>query len=103
MLKAVFTNFKKMFVEHYTSTIAPYHLLFNERFMERYTSFYSWHQFIRNSYLDTTNFQDMIEAHKEEWDQFIARTTHFNSWSEMLNKAEEQYVLERPHGPYLFM
>ncbi|OLO40435.1 hypothetical protein BTR23_08090 [Alkalihalophilus pseudofirmus] len=103
MFKVVLTNLQKMFVDHYSSMVAPYHLLFNEQFMERYTSFYSWQQFIRNSYLDAENIQAMIESNKEEWEQFIVRTTRFSSWREMLDKAEEQYLLERPPGPYQYM
>ncbi|WP_216827768.1 hypothetical protein [Alkalihalobacterium elongatum] len=103
MLKSVVTNLQKIFIDQYCATIAPYHLLFNEQFMERYTSFYSWEQFQQNSYLDTSNIKNLINSNKEEWDQFVAQTTHFNNWSEMLNKAEEHYVLERSCGPYQFM
>ncbi|MFV8829267.1 hypothetical protein [Alkalihalobacterium sp. APHAB7] len=103
MIKSVISSLQKMFVEQYSTTIAPYHLLFNEQFMARYTSYYSWQQFLRNGYFDTVDIQNIINSNKEEWDQFIAQTTHFSTWSEMLNKAQEQYVLERPDGPYQLM
>ncbi|WP_096199193.1 hypothetical protein [Bacillus sp. FJAT-45350] len=89
MFKNGLSLIKDFFSTEVTTDIAPYHHLFNDRFMQKYTNFSTWHQF--------------TQERTHEWDVFVRDETTFTSWNEMLIKAQERYVLEQPIGPYQFM
>ncbi|UTR09969.1 hypothetical protein MM300_19125 [Evansella sp. LMS18] len=82
---------------------APFLMLFNQRFMTAHTPFASWGEFRNMGGSWLAEQPDEMLFLTEEWNMYVQENTNFSSWEAMLHKAEEQYIMEKPFGPYQMM
>jgi len=75
----------------------PIYALFNEKFMEKYTNFTSFDEFINNCPIALDEFSNGFDEeipmkYPKKWDKYVNDTTLFSSWSEMFDKAIELHL-----------
>ncbi len=75
----------------------PFVELFNPNFMQRYTDAKTIDEFLINSGLFPENPDEITEEmfESEEFNEYVKQHTQFNSWSEMLSKAGEEWVIRQ--------
>ncbi len=66
--------------------------LFPPGFMARNTNFTSFDDLLAESGFKVETREDFANIPDGEWDAFIASTTRFANWEEMLQKAFEEYA-----------
>ena len=67
--------------------------LFTDTFMKSNTSFNNCDDFLKSIGIDT---EEQLKAMPEEqMDEFVAKTTSFSSWQEMLAAASSEYALRQ--------
>jgi hypothetical protein len=70
----------------------PFTDLFTASFMSRYTSYGSFKEFMNASGFPASTQEEFDAIPDDEFDQFVAASTKFKSWKDMLYKAGELYV-----------
>jgi hypothetical protein len=65
--------------------------IFNEDFMETYTNCGNFNEFMFSSAVFVNWDDDVLVYSKKQFDDFVAETTRFGSWEEMMNKGAEDY------------
>ncbi len=68
--------------------------LFNQGFMNKYSSVKTIDQMFENAGIKIESEDDFNALPKETIDNAVRRHTSFGSWEEMLNKAGEEYMGE---------
>ena len=66
-------------------------MLFHETFMSRYSSFKSFHEFLRKGNFDAKTLEDIGNIPEELFDRHVDRETDFGSWKSMLDRANKEY------------
>jgi len=66
--------------------------LFPPGFMARYTNFTSFDDLLAKSGFKVETREDFANIPDAAWDAFIASSTYFANWEEMLQKAFEEYA-----------
>lgn len=69
--------------------------LFDEAFMHEYTSSNNWDELLDNSGFVVETNEDFENIPEEEWDEYINKTTSFETWEEMIDKAYEIFTLNQ--------
>ena len=69
--------------------------LFTSSFMRKYTPFSSLDDFLTAGGFKTESQEDFEAIPDSELDKYIATTTNFNSWDDMLGEATTQYVSKK--------
>ena len=69
--------------------------LFPASFMKKYTSFSSMEEFLYEGGFDVQSTEDFEAIPEDLFDKYIASTTNFKSWEEMLQKATSQYAIKK--------
>ncbi len=72
----------------------PFIDLFNRDFMAEHTQFSTIAEMFEASGHQIETKSDLDNIPEEEWDEFVCRTTCFDSWEDMLVKAASLYVAE---------
>lgn len=67
--------------------------LLSEDFIANSTDFSNFDQMLHTNGIKTGNnsFTDVFIS--KEWNEFVNRTTEFNGWKEMIERAVENYIL----------
>lgn len=65
--------------------------LLTDSFVERYTTFFTAQQMFNESGFVIRNAKELKGIPADEWDSFIARSSEFDSWNEMLQAAISEY------------
>lgn len=68
---------------------------FDPEFMARYSRFSSFEEFSEESPWTITEWQDIDSIDMEELDGFIDRTTEFDSWDQLRNRAATRELRDR--------
>ena len=79
---------------HKNSSKAPIYTLFNDRFMQKYTNFNSFIDFLEDCPIEIENNngvfdENVVLKNPRKWDRFVKTHTIFTSWNEMFEKAIE--------------
>jgi hypothetical protein len=90
-LKRLSDNAKKLDREHNI----PFDVLFNNKFMSRYTNFASIDDFIKNSGYEVSSQEDFEKIPDVKWDIYVRCNSRFQNWSKMMEKAAEEYVTKQ--------
>ena len=71
--------------------------LFNPDFMRKYTDSKTIEDFLTNSGLIPEDPEEITEEMFEtpEFNEYVKQRTNFNSWSEMLSKAGEEWITKK--------
>jgi hypothetical protein len=69
--------------------------LFPEKFMNQYTEFTSFDNFLEAGNFIVNSDEDFEAIPEVELDKHILSTTIFSSWEDMLSKATEIYALNK--------
>ncbi len=69
--------------------------LFSASFMRKYTSFSSIDEFLNAGGFDAQSQEAFEAIPEEELDKYIANTTNFKNWEDMLGEAGTQYALKK--------
>ena len=69
----------------------PFTELFPSGFMERYTNFASIDDLLAKSGFTLETVEDFVNIPGIDWNAFIAATTCFANWEEMLQKAYAEH------------
>lgn len=69
--------------------------IFTTEFMEKYTDFSSFDELLEKSGYTVKSQEDFEKIPDDEFDEYIAKTTRFNSWREMQEAALEIYVADQ--------
>ena len=69
--------------------------LFTASFMRKYTPFSSLDDFLTAGGFKAESQEDFEAIPDSELDKYIATTTNFNSWDDMLGEATTQYVSKK--------
>lgn len=69
--------------------------LFSVPFMKKYTSFNSINDLFNAGGFKVQTKQDLESIPDIQLDKFIAATTKFTSWKEMLTEASKQYAVKK--------
>ena len=82
---------------HNNASKAPIYTLFNDRFMQKYTNFDSFIDFVEDCPLEIKNYQgtfgeNIVLKNPRKWDRFVKTHTIFTSWNEMFDKAIEIHL-----------
>lgn len=67
--------------------------LFTSSFMKEFTSFNSMQDFLDSSGFRIESQEDFEAIDDEAMDQYVARTTKFDSWENMMGEAAKQYAI----------
>jgi len=65
--------------------------LFNSAFMMKFTSFSSFDEMVKKSPFKVESEQDFKAIPDDAWDDYVRKTTRFQSWDKMMAKAGEEY------------
>lgn len=68
--------------------------LFTKSFMRKYTRFSSIDDLLDAGGFHAETNEEFDAIPETELDMYIANTTEFDSWEDMLNKAVEEYLLK---------
>lgn len=69
--------------------------LFDPSFMKRHTNFNSINEFLDESPFTLETNEDFDNLEESELDKYVAETTKFSSWEEMLNTAGEIHLTKK--------
>ena len=70
----------------------PYDVLFSTSFMKRYTPYSTKIELFEAGGFKFDSNEEFENLPEEKLDQHVSKSTNFNSWSEMLNKAGEHWL-----------
>ena len=73
----------------------PLKELLSNSFMKEYTSFNSIRELFKASGFQINSIEDFDNIPLSELDNYISKTTDFDSWEDMISEATNQYVLEK--------
>ncbi|OYT29861.1 hypothetical protein B6U98_00960 [Thermoplasmatales archaeon ex4572_165] len=79
---------------HNNGSKAPIYMLFNDRFMQKYTNFDSFIDFLEDCPIEVENYlgafdENIVLKNPRKWNRFVKTNTIFTSWNEMFEKAIE--------------
>ena len=69
--------------------------LFPSSFMMKYTQFRTIKEMVEKSPFKIESEEDFRNIPDKEWDNYVKEKTSFQSWDEMINKAEIEYLGEK--------
>ncbi|EDK32558.1 hypothetical protein [Clostridium kluyveri] len=69
--------------------------LFNESFMQQYTSYKTWNELLSKSGFGVKNDEDFKKIPNKKLNRYIRKVTSFKNWEDMLNKATEIYMYKQ--------
>lgn len=69
--------------------------LFNEEFMESYTSFKNIDQLIEESQWEVESNEDFEDLPDDQFDKYISANTEFESWEDMLQIALNEWIAKK--------
>jgi len=90
-LKQLQKNAKKLSGTH----SVPLTDLFTASFMRKYTQFDSFEDFLSSGGFEVNSQEDFEAIPDEVMNAHVAKTTHFQTWEDMLNKAAEVYFAKK--------
>ena len=70
----------------------PFSELFTTSFMQKYTSFSSFDEFLEAGGFIVNSSEDFEAIPSDVFDKHISSTTNFENWENMLSKATSQFV-----------
>lgn len=73
-------------------TMVSFKDLFTPSFMSSYTQFANFSELLIVGEFNVNSLEEFMALLDEKFDEFIKRTTQFQSWEEMQSKAVEEYV-----------
>lgn len=73
----------------------PFNKLFNENFMQQYTSYKTWDELLNKSGFGVKNTNDFKKIPNKKLNRYIRKVTSFKNWEDMLNKATEIYMYKQ--------
>jgi hypothetical protein len=71
----------------------PFSELFTDSFLKKHTTFSSFEEFENQEIFN--KYQTIEEIPDDEMDHFVAETTNFSNWDEMLGKAGTEYAVRK--------
>jgi len=76
--------------------LIPFTELFTSEFMHQYTQFDSIEELLSSGGFEVNSEDDYEAIPDEDIDAYVAKTTKFDSWEQMLTNAiEDSYIIER--------
>ncbi len=69
--------------------------LFTPSFMQKYTQFQSFEDFLSSSGFEVNSQEDFEAIPDKDMDAYVAKTTDFETWEDMLLKATEKYTFKK--------
>lgn len=73
----------------------PFEVLFDDTFMQNYTSFQNIQELLKNSGFTISSNEDFQKVPDQEWDEYIQKVTEFPNWEEMKQTAGVQYMKKK--------
>lgn len=70
-------------------------VLFNDNFMKEHTNFNSFNEMLKNSGFKVETQEDFKVIPDDKWDEYIKQNTKFNTWQEMGQTAQREYMTEQ--------
>lgn len=68
---------------------------FDPAFMREFTEFGTFEEFCAESPWDVEGSEDLVEVSTAELDKFVSRTTRFDRWVAMRNRAASREIRDR--------
>ncbi|WDU84236.1 hypothetical protein [Caloramator sp. Dgby_cultured_2] len=90
-LKKIEDNLKEF---EKTNTVS-FNELFNSQFMNKYTNFSSFEEFLSYGGFIVNSQEDFEAIPDDKMNELVQKTTIFSSWEEMLSKATETYLAKK--------
>lgn len=69
--------------------------LFTPDFMQNYTEFDTFEQFLDDSKWEIATQEDFERIPEDEFDEYVDENTGFDSWETMLSVAGREYVMRQ--------
>lgn len=69
--------------------------LFNQVFMEKYTQFSSFDDFLKAGGFVVESQEEFEAIPDQDMNDHVSKTTNFRSWEEMFHAAGEKYFIKR--------
>lgn len=79
-------------MSHNSKTSVPLINLFPDSFMNEYTKFNTFNDFLNNGNYLMNSEEDLANFDSVEFNQYISNNTQFNSWIEMYTTAGTIFV-----------
>ena len=79
-------------LESFKKQEVSFNELFSPEFMTKYTQFRTINEMVEKSPFKVESEEDFKNIPDEEWDSYVKEKTSFQSWSEMMSKAGEEYL-----------
>lgn len=73
----------------------PMQELFTDEFMENYTEFGTFEEFLEESRWNVETQEDFERIPEDEFDGYVDEKTGFDSWEMMLSVAGREYVMRQ--------
>ncbi|AEV17605.1 MULTISPECIES: hypothetical protein [Geobacillus] len=88
-------NMKRAVQELSETRTVPFSELFTQSFMEKYTQFSSFDDFLKAGGFFVETQEDFEAIPDEDMDKHVAKTTKFSDWQTMLDTAVSEYALKK--------
>lgn len=73
----------------------PMEDLFPDDFMQTYTDFGTFQDFLENSHWEIETKEDFEQIPEHEFDVYVDKNTGFNDWETMLEAAGREYIMRQ--------
>ncbi len=73
----------------------PFEVLFDDTFMQNYTSFQNIQELLKNSGFTISSNEDFQKVPDQEWNEYIQKVTEFPNWEEMKQTTGVQYMKKK--------
>lgn len=94
-LKKKFTQMQKAAEELERTKSISFDQLFTSAFMQKYTNFLSFKEFLKAGNFDVNSQEDFEAIPDEELDAHVKNSTKFSTWKEMLNEATKIFISKK--------
>lgn len=88
-------NIEKNAKELEKTTSVSFDVLFNSKFMQKYTSFSTFDELLKAGNYVVNSKEDFEAIPDNEFDKHISTCTKFDNWKDMLNTATNEYVTKK--------
>lgn len=94
-LNNYFKKLEKNAKELENTKSVSFETLFNSKFMSKYTRFSSFNELLTFGKYEVNSQEDFEAIPDDEFDDFIASNTKFETWQDMLDTASTEYAINK--------
>lgn len=94
-MRKQFKQLEKGLKELSATKSIPFDELFTENFMQKYTDYRSFDEFLKAGGYEVNSQEDFEKIDDAEFDSHVAKNSKFDTWEQMLGKATDQYVANK--------